>query len=147
MSAVIKGTAYLNRRRNILCASFETKERCYIAWNKSEIKYWLPSVDIKTKSDALARLGLTQETSVLPLCTIHHPHTEKTDIKPMFFNTLQKHKAVCLLTHSKQQLKSSFNTIDKSELLSLEDSAQLQACLYSVSVLLCWHCKVSNIKC
>ena len=62
----------------------------------------LPRVDMKTKSDALARLGLTQETSAPPPCTIHHPYTDETDIKPMYFNTLQKHKAVCLVTHSKQ---------------------------------------------
>ena len=75
----------------------------------------LSSVDIKTKSNALARLGLTLETSMLPPRTIHHPCTDKTDIKPMYFNTLQKHKAVCLLTYGKQTLKFPFSRADKSE--------------------------------
>ena len=87
----------------------------FIQKSRNRWNIGLSSVDIKTKSNALARLGLTLETSILPPRTIHHPCTDKTDIKPMYFNTLQKHKAVCLLRYGKQTLKFPFNRVDKSE--------------------------------
>ena len=51
----------------------------------------------------------------------------------MYFNALQKHKAVCLLTYGKQTLKFPFNRADKSEFPQVE--ATIEVLLNMIQVL------------